>query len=166
MRWWGTTQVFHIIFIDVYLWILIMDQLWIFDRDLIIFSSKPSRKHPSKMKFCPSLGAQFTKIIGSTNPCPWFLFVPKTSSTPQSSTHPTVHPSPLEFEMWTVDHARDDSVQASTSLKNYPPKKKKKGHNNGESVRVTPYAAVFNSDISMGQRNNKILRKSIYILTL
>lgn len=164
MRWWGTTQVFHIIFIDVYLWIWIMDQLWIFDRDLIIFSSKPSRKHPSKMKFCPSLGAQFTKIIGSTNPCPWFLFVPKTSSTPQSSTHPTVHPSPLE--MWTVDHARDDSVQASTSLKNYPPKKKKKGHNNGESVRVTPYAAVFNSDISMGQRNNKILRKSIYILTL
>lgn len=45
-------------------------------------------------------------------------------------------------------------------------RKKKKGHNNGESVRVTPYAAVFNSDISMGQRNNKILRKSIYILTL
>lgn len=27
-----------------------MDQLWIFDRDLIIFSSKPSRKHLSKMK--------------------------------------------------------------------------------------------------------------------
>ena len=49
-----------------------------------------------------------------------FLF--KRPGRPSNYIHENRKSFPLE--MWTVDHARDDSVQACTSLKNYPPHNK------------------------------------------